>query len=674
MSGSIKTVGVIGAGTMGAAIAQKCAQEGFRVVLNDRSATFVERGLASLEKSLAEGVERKVFTEQEARDIRGRIHGSFQGADLAPCDLVVEAIFEDLEVKKAMFARLSAIVRPDTIIATNTSSFSVTELARSVSNRERFCGLHFFYHAAKNRLVEIIPGMDTSRETIQALKRFAFESGKDAILCSDRPGFAVNRFFVPWLNEAARLLEEGIVGEDIAAATAAIDVICQSVFQIGMGPFALMNATGVPIAYHSERTLEALGEAYKVSTLLRDQASKNEPWQISTAPATLAPDAEQTIRDRMLGIVFFVCGEILAEQVCTAAELNRGARIGLAWRKGPVELMQNAGKVEVDRLVGTIADRYHSTVPNGLQHAFEPMQFVKLDQSGSTAVITFERPEDMNALNEVVISQLAKCFATANRDSEINQIIITGSGKAFVAGADIGFFIKNIRSGNIDRILSFTERAQSVFDEIDHSSKRVVALLNGLTLGGGLELALCADEIYALPGTQLSFPETGIGIYPGLGGTQRTTRRTGKGIAKYLIFTGDMLKAADAAKISLVDRVIPRDEYFEMLQGNLPGVPERQAAKVTHPWNSIGQLFAEVPVAKLVSNEPIADGLFSDDVERLRKRVRQKAPLALRTAERLVEEERGCASELEFLPEIFQTQDALLGLSSIGKKVTFTGS
>lgn len=669
----IKTVGVIGAGTMGAAIAQKFAQEGFTVILNDRAISHVERGMTALRASVAEGVERKLFTQEAAEEIMSRIQGTDVGADLAACDLVVEAIFEDLEVKKAMFARLSAIVRPDAIIATNTSSFSVAELARSVSNRERFCGLHFFYHAAKNRLVEIIPGEHTSPETVQALQRFAFETGKDAIICADHPGFAVNRFFVPWLNEAAKLLEEGIAGENRSEAVALIDSVCRSTFQIGMGPFALMNATGVSIAYHSERTLEPLGPAYTVAKVLRDQGSKNVSWGIAETQASAGPNVEQAIRDRMLGIVFFVCGEILTESICTLTELNRGARIGLAWRKGPIEMMQSAGKEEVRRMVHAIANRYQCAAPAEWDRAFVPMQFVSLRRSGSSATITIERPEDLNALNEDVISQLSSCFDKAEHDPNCDTIVITGSGKAFVAGADIGFFIKNIRSGHIERIVDFTERAQQVFERIDHSPKRVIALLNGLTLGGGLELALCADEIYALPDAQFSFPETGIGIYPGLGGTQRTVRRTGRGIAKYLIYTGEMLSAVQAAQVGLIDSVISIDEYFEILAGAIVRHPVVDGFE-NHPWAAINGLFTDISIEKLIGDEPLASGLSTQEIDRFRKRLRQKAPLALRTAERLVDEARGCASELEFLPNIFRTNDALLGLSSIGKKVTFNGN
>jgi enoyl-CoA hydratase/3-hydroxyacyl-CoA dehydrogenase len=307
------------------------------------------------------------------------------------------------------------------------------------------------------------------------------------------------------------------------------------------------------------------------------------------------------------------------------------------------------------------------------------MKLVSLRRSGKSAVVTFERPEDLNALNEDVIAQLADHFDEVARDPGCDTIVITGSGKAFVAGADIGFFIKNIRKGSIERIVEFTERAQQVYDRIDRSPKRVIALLNGLTLGGGLELALCADEIYALPNAQLSFPETGIGIYPGLGGTQRTVRRTGKGIAKYLILTGDMLSAAEAAQVGLIDSVISIGEYFEILGGTIGRKQLEQTSESPRPWAAINSFFGEISVDKLLSDERIVgdaltNGLAKEETDRFRKRLRQKAPLALRTAERLVDEARGCASELEFLPSIFRTNDALLGLSSIGKKVTFSGN
>ena len=231
---------------MGAAIAQKFAQEGFTVYLNDREQKFIDKGIAGIRKILEQGVDRKLFTTDKVEEIMSNLKSTVDQKALARCDLIVEAIFEDFKVKSELFRTLDRIVPKETILATNTSSFSVSELAKAVSNPSRFIGMHYFYHAAKNRLVEIIPGDETSNDTYQAMQAFSVQSGKDAITTKDVYGFAVNRFFVPWLNEACKLLEEGI------ANIAEIDRVCMKTFGIRMEQFALMNAMGVPISIHSQ--------------------------------------------------------------------------------------------------------------------------------------------------------------------------------------------------------------------------------------------------------------------------------------------------------------------------------------------------------------------------------------------------------------------------------------
>lgn len=366
----LSTIGIVGAGTMGSAMAQKFAQEGFTVILCDRAAVFVDKGLAAIERSFCEGVTRKVFTSEEAAAALHHIRGTEKLDDLAPCDLVIEAIFEDFKAKSELFRRLGDIVSPETIVASNTSSFAVSDLARTITHPERFIGLHYFYHAAKNRLVEIIPGALTSRETIEAAEQFCSATGKEAIHCRDRNGFALNRFFVPWLNEAVRLFEEKV------APMAVIDRVCRDVFGIGMGPFALMNLTGIPIAYHAQRTLEALGSFYAPSDILKEQAAKNLPWVIEDyGTENASEEIVQTIRERMLAAVFLVCGQILEEHVCSASDLDRGARIGLKWAAGPIAMMRARGKEEVDRLVRLATHRYQSPFPCGIKSAFEAPEF-----------------------------------------------------------------------------------------------------------------------------------------------------------------------------------------------------------------------------------------------------------------------------------------------------------
>ena len=165
----IKTVGIAGAGTMGSALAQKFAMEGFEVILLDTNIDFINKGLQRIKDTLNEGIEKKIFAPEKAGKILSQIRGSTELSDLIKAELVIEAIFENFDAKAQLFKKLDSILPKDTIIATNTSSFSVSELAKNVSYPERFIGVHYFYHAAKNRLVEIIPGEYTSAGTFKAI-------------------------------------------------------------------------------------------------------------------------------------------------------------------------------------------------------------------------------------------------------------------------------------------------------------------------------------------------------------------------------------------------------------------------------------------------------------------------------------------------------------------------
>jgi enoyl-CoA hydratase/3-hydroxyacyl-CoA dehydrogenase len=667
----IKTVGIIGAGTMGSALAQKFAQEGFSVILADREMKYVEDGKKKIAETLNQGIERKLFTREQADSIISNISGTDKLTSLQKCDLITEAIFEDFNAKSSLFKELNSIVDDHTVIATNTSSFSVTELSGFINNPGRFIGMHYFYHAAKNRLVEIIPGEKTSPVVYEAMKTFTVKSGKDAITTKDSYGFAVNRFFVPWLNEAVRILEEKI------SDAGTIDYVCKKVFGIGMGPFALMNATGVPIAYHAQKTLEVLGDFYKTSELLAKQAESKKDWVINEPDENFIIDAEleKEISERMLGCVYFVCSQILEEKVCTAAELNRGAKIGLRWRRGPVELMKRSGEEQVSGLVNMITKKYEEKVPGSINKENWQIEYVNLKKRNNLAIIEMARPEDMNALNEEVVSQLSDKFNDADKDESIDTILIYGLGKAFVAGADIKFFVNNIKNHSIQNIESFTKFGQEVYQRIDSSRKKVVAVLNGMALGGGLELALCADVILALPKAVIAFPETGIGIYPGLGGTQRTAKKTGKGLTKYLVYTGTMLNALKAGQIGLVDKVIGIDEFFEILEGNT-AIPEADKSSLTlnAEWTAVEEFFNKNKIKDIRTDSVDACNLPEEQAVKFCKIIKRKAPIALEIAERLIDEAGGPESELGDLNRIFSTNDALLGLTSIGKRVEFSGN
>lgn len=661
----INNIGIVGAGTMGAALAQKFAQEGFKVVLADRALNYVENGLKNIKQMLEDGVKKNVFTQAQIDSSLDNLKGTANLSDLKDCDLVIEAIFENFDAKRTLFQSLSEIVSSSTIIATNTSSFSVTELSQSVTHPERFIGLHFFYHAAKNRLVEIISGEKTSAETLDAVKRLSMLAGKDAIISADSYGFIVNRFFVPWLNESVRLANEGI------ASKTDIDIVCMKIFGIGMGPFALMNATGVSVAYHAQNTLEIFGNLYTTSDLLKTQAESGKPWEIISSQAKPLDDKiEQVIRERMLGVIFFICTQLLDEKVCSATDINRGAKIGLRWRKGPIDLMNELGVEEVSRIVVKIANIYIMHYPQSIGANFWKTTNVKLEIKNDIGIITMDQPENLNALNEETMKQLSDCIDEANSSEKISTIFLIGSGKAFVAGADTKFFVKKIKNDRICDIESFTEYGQNVFGKIDHSPKKVVAILNGLALGGGLELALCADIILALPKAKVAFPETSIGIYPGLGGTQRSSRKIGKGLSKYMIYTGSILSASDALEIGIVDEIITYEDLFKLLDGKKE-LSIHKNKMLNKKWRSIKIFFETNTINQILENT--FSSISSLNSEKIVNSIKYKAPIALRLADKLINEEKGCKSELAHLREIFSTSDALLGLSSIGKKVEYRG-
>jgi enoyl-CoA hydratase/3-hydroxyacyl-CoA dehydrogenase len=339
MSQPIQRVAVVGAGNMGSGIAQKSAQEEFDVQMVDRESQWVQRGQSIISNFLKEAVERRIFSPAQVDDIQGRIKGVVGVESTAvDTDLVIEAVFEDFDVKTAVFTTLDDVCGPDTILASNTSSLSVNALAEATGRPDRFVGLHFFYHPAKNRLVEVIPAVSSSQETVDKVVQYCKMLGKVVIVCADRPGFVVNRFFVPWLNEACLLLEEGV------ANAAQIDAIACKAFRIGLGPFGLMNLTGPPIALHSTDYLaeQLKTPRYVGAQNLREMVAANEQWVIEDE-SEYTEEQYATVSERLLGVVFGVAAQIVDEGICSMEDVDRGAKVGLRWARGPFELMNRMG-------------------------------------------------------------------------------------------------------------------------------------------------------------------------------------------------------------------------------------------------------------------------------------------------------------------------------------------
>jgi 3-hydroxybutyryl-CoA dehydrogenase len=236
---TVKRVGVIGSGIMGAGLAEVAARAGYDVVVRSRTQSSADAMLSALGRALAKAVERGKATDDERTAILGRITATDQIADLAGCDLVIESVVEDLDVKKALFAELDAVLGADAIIATNTSTLPVVELAMSTQRPDRVCGIHFFNPAPMMKLVEIIRPLTASDDTIATATEFAVACGKDAVEVTDRAGFIVNALLFPYLNNAVRMWEQG------TATKESIDTAMKGGCNFPMGPFALLDLVGL---------------------------------------------------------------------------------------------------------------------------------------------------------------------------------------------------------------------------------------------------------------------------------------------------------------------------------------------------------------------------------------------------------------------------------------------
>ncbi len=240
----IESVGVLGCGLMGSGIVQVCATAGFPTVVVEATQELADRGLKNIDKRLERLVEKGSLKAEERDRIRGRIRASVEPADVAGCDLVMEAIIENLAQKREMLARLDKLVKPQAVFASNTSSLSITEMMTATGRTERFVGLHFFNPVPVMKLVEVVKTIATDPEVYEAVVKFAERLGKTPVRTQDRSGFIVNRLLVPYLLDAVRAYEEGV--GSITDMDNAMKLGCG----YPMGPFTLLDFVGLDTTYY----------------------------------------------------------------------------------------------------------------------------------------------------------------------------------------------------------------------------------------------------------------------------------------------------------------------------------------------------------------------------------------------------------------------------------------
>lgn len=256
---------VLGAGTMGSGIVQAFAQKGYEVIVRDIKDELVQSGIVRINNGLSKLVSKGKMTEETKEDILSRISGTTDMNLASDCDLVVEAAIENMKIKKEIFAELDKICKPETILASNTSSLSITEVASATNRPEKVIGMHFFNPAPVMKLVEIIRGMATSQETFDAVKELSVAIGKEPVEVEEAPGFVVNRILIPMINEASFILQEGI------ASVEDIDTAMKYGANHPMGPLALGDLIGLDVCLAIMDVLynETGDTKYRSSSILR---------------------------------------------------------------------------------------------------------------------------------------------------------------------------------------------------------------------------------------------------------------------------------------------------------------------------------------------------------------------------------------------------------------------
>jgi 3-hydroxyacyl-CoA dehydrogenase len=348
---AIKTVGIVGFGVMGAAIGLNAATAGYQVVFKEMNDDLVKLMYDKwVLSALGKRVEKGKMTQEQMDEVTARIRGTSRYEDLGDCDLVIEAAVENLDLKIQIFGDLSQHCKDDAILVSNTSTFLIEKVMSKVSGQERTAGLHYFFPANVNKLVEVIRQKQTSDATYQALCGFAERNRKTAITVKDFPGFAINPIFIA----AYSVLDSFYDGGTYNVAT--LDDISKEALGVRFGVMWVQNGSGLGTAYHAATSmvdyLAATDVGYPpVSAPLKAQFEKGQPWDLEDGAVNSDPAARSVVKDRLLGAIFAIATHLIEKDVVSVADLELGICTSLAWPKGPFGMMNELGMEETARLV-----------------------------------------------------------------------------------------------------------------------------------------------------------------------------------------------------------------------------------------------------------------------------------------------------------------------------------
>ena len=600
MSREVKVVVVVGAGTMGHGIAELAAISGYKVYMADISKEILDNALSKIRWSL-EKLREKGRLREDVGTILARIEPviSVSGDEfsddlrkaLEKADFMIEAVPEVLELKQRLFRFADSVSRSEAILATNTSSLPITEIASATRRPERVVGMHFFNPPVLMPLVEIIRGERTSSETVKAAADFARSLGKQVVFVErDVPGFIVNRILGRFLNTGCLLVEEGVAGIEEVDATA--------VYELGlpMGVFELADYSGIDVFYLVFKAMSSRGFKVRPCRLFEEKYKAKELGVKTGKGFYSYPSPGKYVKPAigkeklgkvsptwLLAPAVNEAAWLVRNGVATVEDVDKAVRLGLNWPKGVLELADDYG---IDSIVNALEElkarlRDESLEPDMLLreklekkelgrktgkgfYSYEGIEERRLDTiivriEKPIAWVILNRPNKLNSITPKMLEELSRSLEELEEDKRVRAIIVKGAGRAFSAGADVTSFA----AANPIEVLKFSRRFQELTLKMQRLTKPVIVAIHGYALGGGLELAMSGDLRIASETAMLGQPEINLGFIPGAGGTQRLPRIVGPAKAKELIMTGDMVPAKEAEKIGLVNKVVPEDRLEE---------------------------------------------------------------------------------------------------------------
>jgi enoyl-CoA hydratase/3-hydroxyacyl-CoA dehydrogenase len=590
----IRVFTVVGAGTMGHGIAELAAIAGFKVYIADVNMDILRGALDRIRWSLSKLSERGVLREP-VDTVISRItpvisvnpDGSWSqdlASVLTQSQFMVEAIPEKLELKQSLFEFADRYAPQDAILATNTSSLPITEIAKPTRRPERVVGMHFFNPPVLMPLVEVIRGASTSDEVVRVTVEVSRRFGKTPVVVNkDVPGFIVNRILGRLMNTACYMVERGL------ATVEDVDATVFYTLGFPMGVFELADYSGIDVFYLVSTAMAERGVKGIPCRLFEEKYRSGrygvksgegfykypEPGKF-VKPAHRRELAGKADPALLLSLAVNEAAYLLREGVASKEDIETAVKLGLGWPKGVFEFADELG---IDRIVESIGRVKGET---GLEFLEPDPLLVKMVGEGKLgrksgegfykyavieeavketiivrkekpiAWIVLNRPERLNAINPKMIEEIGRALDDLEEDPDVRVIVFKGNGRAFCAGADVTAF------AGINPLLAMkaSRKFQELTLKIQFYTKPTIAAIHGYALGGGIELALSTDFRIASEDAMLGQPEINLGFIPGAGATQRLARIVGPAKAKELIMTGDFIPAVEAHKMGLISKVV----------------------------------------------------------------------------------------------------------------------